>query len=242
MGLHKFTAGPPDDQFSIDLTPPPGATAVIIRAHVKKAPVGNFGDTYRLLHLRLKKPGRPARETQLVELICRNGTFTAGFTGFGGGKKAMENPENRKRLLPQHMGPVAAPEFDVTMTYQFSGEHAVVAAGSKVAESATELASNGAPMELVLGFSGEGDLKPPVGWEISWADDGSAIEWVGATTSTPPGPAPGPVSEPSTAGTDLKADLETVIRKYELIRGIDPLLIAVLKLLALDAGKEVSQK
>lgn len=240
---HLFTE---NDQIKVDLVPPPGATAVIIRATVQKGPEPPAGETVRLFHLRLAKPGAPVRDTQILELIYRDGSYTAGFSGFGGGAKAMANPANKKRLLPVHMGRVAASAFPVVLTVPFSGEGVIVGmggeGGGKTAVSPTELAPAGQPMELLLGFQGEGDLRAPAGWTIAWEDN--AVEWVDANPVTPPSTPPVPPSPPIVTppappaplpGSDWKAelrhDLQQLITKYAAAAGVDPTLLFGLQLL-----------
>ena len=213
MPEHRFTE---NDQIKVDLQTPAGATAVIIRARVQKGPEPPAGETIRLFYLRLAKEGK-VRETQILELIYRDGSYTAGFSGFGGGKKAMDNPENRLKLLPIHMGPFPRAEFGVTLTVPLnSGKNAAVGLdGGKVAESPTEITPGSQPLVLLLGFQGEGDLRAPVGWTISW--ENNAVEWVGASSpGTPPSPPSPPVvvtpPTPSTppappSGLDWKAEL-----------------------------------
>ena len=242
MAEYTFTN---NDQIKVDLVPPPGATAVIIRATVKKGPEPPAGETIRLFHLRLAKDA-PVRETQVVELIYRDGSFTAGFSGFGGGKKAMENPENRKRLLPVHIGRVPTSEFPVVLTVPLlPTASGVVSVGERTAVSPTEITPGDQPMELLLGFQGEGDLKAPTGWTISWEDN--AVEWLGASGPvsppvTPPAPPVPPVNPPSTPpGTDWKAelrrDLTQLGAKYATVAGVDPFILSMLNLLIVSVKR-----
>lgn len=190
MPSHTFSSIEP--LIRVPLQPPIGATAVIIRAKVTKGPEPPADETARLFHLRLAMEGK-VRETQIVELIYRDRLYTVGFSGFGGGKKAMESPENKLKLRPFHIGPVAAGEIPVEFTVPLRGEgEAMVRVGPKLAVSHTEITPGAQPMELLLGFQGEGDLRAPVGWTISWEDD--AVEWVGATSGGPVAP---PIIPPS---------------------------------------------
>lgn len=182
-----------------ELTPPPGATAVIIHATVTSPAAGS---NCRLFHLRtlnsvvhpnLPAEGRLPRESEIVELIVRNGTLTAGFSGKGG---------NRTSHPVVHMGSMPQ-SFPVTLTVPFSGKAAVVAAGSLVATSDTDIAPGGQPLELLLGMEPiiGADLQPPIGFTVSW--DEHAVEWVGAQQPAPPlqppsvPPAQPPVSAPA---------------------------------------------
>lgn len=198
MGSHKFTSGPPDDQFTIPLTPPPGATALVIRA-VLHRPTSPDNATYRLLHLRRKGVTRTSM-SEICELLLNNttGIFTAAFSGLG---------QKHAKVQPQHLGKVQGQDIPVTMTVPLPGAPTMTAsiavgplAGSAVPDLATmQKQDNSGPawghddtLELVLGFEGPGDLKAPAGWEISWADDGSAVQWVGAQTQPTPTPTPTP--------------------------------------------------
>lgn len=248
MSEHTFT--PEKPLITVPLVPPPGATAVIIRATVTKAPQHNPEDTLRLFHVRLAgKPGAPVRETQILELIYRDGGFTAGFSGFGSGKKAMENPQNRHKLKPVHIGPVNGASFPVVLAVPFNGRDATVSPGAKTAMSDTEIPPGGAPMELLLGFEGPGDLRSPIGWTIAWEDN--AVEWVGATAGpvTPPAtppptppPAPGTPPPPAPANTgaswraELRKDLTALATKYAEAAGVDPLILLTIQLLAQRVG------
>lgn len=165
------------------LTPPPGATAVVINFTVTMP--AQAGVNVRLAHLRtlnsvlhpnLPAQGRLPRESEICELIVRNGTLTAGFSGYGG--------HNAKNPV-KHMGTVPS-TFPVTLTVPFTGRQAVVAAGSQAATSDTDIAPNGQELELVLGMEAivGADLQPPIGWTITW--DESAAEWPGASQPAPP--------------------------------------------------------
>lgn len=186
------------------LTPPPGATALVANFTVTMP--AQAGVNVRLAHLRtlnsvlhpnLPAQGRLPRESEICELIVRNGTLTAGFSGYGG---------NHAKNPVKHMGTVPS-TFPVTLTVPFTGRQAVVAAGSQAATSDTDIAPNGQQLELVLGMEAivGADLQPPIGWTITW--DESAVEWPGATSQPAPiqpppappvlPPAPPPVLPPT---------------------------------------------
>jgi hypothetical protein len=178
-----------------ELQPLPGATAAII--HFSVTAPATQGANVRLCHLRtlnsvlhpnLPAEGRLPRESEVCELIVRNGTLTAGFSGYGG---------NHAKNQVKHMGAAPA-SFPVTLTVPFTGRQAVVAAGSQAATSDTDIAPNGQTLELVLGMEPimGADLQPPIGWTISW--DESAVEWPGAASPAPPiAPPPAPPSPPT---------------------------------------------
>jgi hypothetical protein len=179
-----------------ELAPPPGATAVII--HFTVTPPPGATGTARLVHLRtlnsvlhptLLSEGRLPRESEIAELIVRNNTLTAGFSGMGG--------KNAKHPVI-HMGGLPGGSFPVTITVPFTGRAAVVAAGSLVATSDTDIAPNGQGLELLLGMEPifGADLQPPVGWTISWDD--AAVEWPGAGQTPPVLPSPAPPVQPPT--------------------------------------------
>lgn len=164
-------------------TPPPGATAVIIHFQVTPPP-GATGNT-RLVHLRtlnsvlhpsLPSEGRLPRESEVAELNVRNGVLSAGFSGKGG--KNAKNPVI-------HMGGMPPGPFPVTVTVPFTGRAAVVAAGSLVATSDTDIAPGGQPLELLLGMEmiAGADLQPPIGYSVSWDD--AAVEWPGESQPAP---------------------------------------------------------
>lgn len=193
MGSHVFSSGPPDDQFIIPLTPPAGATALVIRA-VFHRPTTDTGDaTYRLLHLRRRGVARlPFAEICELLYNAKTGIFTAAFSGFG---------QKKAHSQPQHLGKVAGQDIPVVMTIPLPGAPtmtASIAVGGLSGSAVPDLAvmqkqDNSGPvwgvgdeLELVLGFEGPGDLKAPAGWTMTWADDGSAIEWVGAKAPAPP--------------------------------------------------------
>lgn len=228
MPSHTFTA---DDLITEALAPPPGATAVIIKAKF----VRGSGDNCRLIHLRLAHPQNhplvPAdnalpRETEICELICRNGVLTAGFSGFGG--KRGQHPV-------QHMGSAPA-EFDCTLTVPFSGKGCVIAAGPFVATSDTDLAPGGRALELLLGFKGPGDLGAPVGWTVTW--DEKSVQWPGGGSgvSSPPQPPPTPPVIPTDPG---KPGLQAALQALLLIYGshLTPEQQAALQVLLAEIGK-----
>lgn len=186
MQSHTFA---PDalPQLVVDLTPPAGATACIIKftatqptaAATAPGPAGGV----RLAHVRLihptKHPHQSAdhvlpRETEIVELIFRNGTPTAGFSGFGG-KKAVHPV--------QHMGEVPT-SFPVVISLPLNGKDVTVSAGGHTAMSDTDIAPGDRPMELLLGMQplphgdGVNTLSPPMGWTVEWQDD--AVTWLNA--------------------------------------------------------------
>jgi len=196
MGSHKFTSGPPDDQFTISFTPPPGATALVIHAVLHRpASPDTTNATYRLLHLRRKGVLRTSM-SEICELLLNNttGIFTAAFSGLG---------QKHAKVQPQHLGKVQGQDIPVVMTVPLPGSPTMTAsigvgpvAGSAVPDlAAMQNQDNSGPawghddaLELVLGFEGPGDLKPPAGWEIAWADDGSAVWWVGVEEAPAPAP------------------------------------------------------
>lgn len=211
-----------------ELTPPPGATAVIIHATVTApAAVSNC----RLFHLRtlnsvvhpnLPAEGRLPRESEIVELIARNGALTAGFSGKGGNKTA--HPVVHMGGMPQ--------SFPVTITVPFTGKAAVVAAGSLVATSDTDIAPGGQPLELILGIEPQigADLQPPVGFTISW--DESAVEWPGASQQPAPiqpPPAP-PVLPPAPPPVQPPTPPVAPVTPLPTFPGEDPRIAAALEL------------
>lgn len=239
MPSHLFTE---NDQIKVDLQPPAGATAVIIRATVKRGPEPPPATGLRLFHLRNvpsadggrgNNDPRP-RATELLEIVYRNGVGILSWHGFGPKQEGHRAPDKTGKL----------PEsFPVTVALPLqAGGGAAVAIGDWSFEGATEV-HPGAHMELVLGFAGPGDLKAPAGWTAEWADN--AVEWVGATApvnppSTPPVPPSPPIVTPPTppappAGFDWKAelrhDLQQLATKYAAAQGVDPTLLLGLQLL-----------
>lgn len=233
---HTFTA---DDLITEPLTPPAGATGVTIRARFAR---NGGADNCRLMHLRLQHPqSHPQvgadhalpRETEIVEVICRNGVLTAGFSGAGA-----------KRAQHQviHMGNSPA-EFDLAFTVPFSGKGVVVAAGSLVATSDTDIAPSGRPLELLLGFKGPGDLGAPVGWTATWDD--KAVEWLGGLGASlppqniPPSAQPVGINPPVIPAGPGKPGLLAVLQAALLIYGshLTPEQSAALQLLAAEIGK-----
>lgn len=178
------------------LAPPTGASAIIV--HFTVTPPPGTPANVRLVHLRtrdsvphpnLPAEGRLPRESEVAELIVRNGTLTAGFSGLGG--------KNAKHPVV-HMGGVPPGTFPVTISVPFTGRGAVVAAGSLVAESDTDIAPGGKALELLVGMAPivGADLQPPVGWTVAWDD--AAVEWPGAAQVGPSGiQLPQPPSSPS---------------------------------------------
>lgn len=211
------------------LTPPPGATAVVINFTVTMP--AQAGVNVRLAHLRtlnsvlhpnLPAQGRLPRESEICELIVRNGTLTAGFSGYGGAHA--KNPV-------KHMGTVPS-TFPVTLTVPFTGRQAVVAAGSQAATSDTDIAPNGQPLELVLGMEPilGADLQPPTGWTISW--DESAVEWPGAASQPAPiqPPPASPVLPPAPPPTPPAATVPSPATPLPTFPGEDPRIAAALEL------------
>lgn len=216
MGSHVFASGPPDDQLIIPLTPQPGATALVIRVVFHRPASDSSDATYRLLHLRRKGVARiPMAEICELLYNAKTGIFTAAFSGYGQ-KKASHG------ALPQHLGKVAGQDIPVVLTVPLPGAPTMTASitvgglsGSAVPDLATmqkqdnsgPVWSAGDELELVAGFEGPGDLKAPAGWSMTWADDGSAVQWVGAKAPAPapapipvpvqPAPAPSPVPTPT---------------------------------------------
>jgi hypothetical protein len=218
MAQHTFTSGPPDDQFTIPLTPPAGATALVIRAVLHRPANDTTNATYRLLHLRRKGVARiPMAE--ICELLLNNstGVFTVAFSGFG---------QKKAHTQPQHLGKVQGQDIPVVVTVPLPGAPTMTASiavgglsGSAIPDVATmqkqdnsgPVWAHGDELELVSGFEGEGDLKPPAGWTMTWADDGSAVQWVGAAgTSTAPTPTPTPTpTQPAPAPSPTPAPVPT---------------------------------
>lgn len=237
MPSHTFSSTAP--QLTVPLQPLAGATAAIIRFTVKKGPEPAAGETVRLAHLRLAKEGK-IRETQIVELIYRDGAYTAGFSGFGGGEKAMKNPENKLKLKPFHIGPVAGAAIPVVLTVPLKSHgEAVVSVGPKTATSVTEILPGEQPLSLLLGFQGEGDLHAPVGWTISWEDN--AVEWVGATGTvnppTPPLNPPLPPFPPPGTGQPVSREDAITMALQLLAPHLTKRQIAVIQILLEDGGE-----
>lgn len=185
---NSHTFAPGAEQLIVDLTPPAGATAVTVKftATMPTAP-GPAGGV-RLAHVRLLHPNRHPnasadqalpRETEICELIVRNGTPTAGFSGFGG---------KRANHAVQHMGATPA-IFPVLITIPLDGKSVSVSAGAHTAISDTDLVPGGAPMQLLLGMAslahgdGVNTLSPPYGWTFEWGGD--AVSWVGSNAQSP---------------------------------------------------------
>jgi hypothetical protein len=180
------------------LNPPPGATALIIRAHVSLA---SLAARARLLHLRLADPERAflPRATQIVELLAAPpNALTAAFSGFGG---------KRAKTRPVHMGS-AGFEFDVVITVPLAAPgEATIAAGALSAHALPDLYREHpevkqkahtdllAPLELIFGIEHAAELEPPIGSTITWEEN---VEWVGAAAGAghPPVPAPPPTTPP----------------------------------------------
>jgi len=186
MESHTFTK---NDLVPVALVPPAGATGLIIRAHVKRGPV-EPGTAVRLFHLRTKNSHRRPkvdadavlpRESEILELLCRNDQLTAAFSGYGNKRIGQDaGKEGREVSQPIHMGKCPE-EFDVVITAPFNGEGATVSAGPFTATSDTEIDPNpGEELELLLGMNTPDakDLRAPEGWTISWGEN--AVEWIGA--------------------------------------------------------------
>lgn len=272
MGSHTFTSTPPDDQIIIDLVPPAGAASLTIHATYHPAASGS-GATCRILHLRRKGSDKPA-VSMISELLhnTATGIYTAAFSGFG---------IKHAHTLPQHLGRIGGAEVPITMTTPLAspGLEATIAVGSLSGHAVPDLVgvqkggghgglvwAAGDALELVMGFTGAGDLKAPAGASITWLDDGSAVQWkdpngnvmasptvpapviaipsappTGVVVPTPvPVPIPVPAVPPLIPGIDhnaqFKAELEALAIKYAASQGIDPLILGLLGLLIQRAG------
>jgi hypothetical protein len=190
MPSHTFTE---NDMLTIQVgVPPPGATA--LRIVCQFIPPPQFGpDPVRLLHLRRAGKGLKVAASEIVELLCKDGNYTAGFSGFG---------QKHAKAQPQHLGKTAGSPVDVLMTVPLvAGQQAVVAVEDLQGHAVPDLLAAG-PLELLSGFSGPGDLKAPVGWSLLW--DEHAITWVGAdspTAPSPPSPPLPPIIDPQVGPT-----------------------------------------
>lgn len=195
MPSHTFTGTPPDDMLTIQLgAPPPGATSLVIRAQFIPPPVSDSA-TVRLLHLRRAGKGLKPAAAEVVEVLCNQGTgiYTAGFSGFG---------QKHAKAQPQHLGKVRESPVDVVLTVPLvAGQEAVVAVEGLSGHAVPDLLAAG-PLELLVGFTGAGDLHPPEAWTVLW--DEHAVQWVPASPTNPAfppspgghGPIPPPVAPP----------------------------------------------
>lgn len=182
MLTYTFTTAEP--LLTVPLNPPEGATAVLVRFTIVAQGSDPAGGV-RLAHIRLAHPaGHPnqdpdnalPRESEICELIFRNGAPTAGFSGFGG-KRAVHPV--------RHLGEVPN-SFPVVINLPLNGKDIAVSAGGHTAMSDTDIAPGNRPMDLLLGMAPvDGQpfnaLSAPIGWTFGWDDN--AIEWLPAVTS-----------------------------------------------------------
>jgi hypothetical protein len=190
MPSHAFTASPPDDLLAIKVgAPPPGTTSLAIAFQLIPPP-SSGPETVRLLHLRRAGQHLKPAASEVLEVKFNGSTreWIAEFSGFG---------QKHAKVHPVHMGKVAESPVDVRITVPIGPGEASVAVGPLSAHAAPDLAAVG-DLDLLLGFSGPGDLKPPAGWAALW--DEGALQWLPGAGSTgsppPPTPPPGPVLPP----------------------------------------------
>lgn len=166
------------------------------------------GQATRLLHVRTPGGTRP-KTSEVFELkVSGNQLLVVELSGFGSRRSEFREP--LKMQLPT------------------DDRYSVVYANGAVTVNgrtgATHLAPSGA-LELVFGFdTPNGELGAPIGW---------TLDFEGLSTRPgpqPPPPPPPPPPDGGEANAALRADLQALLTKYALARGVDPLLLAILQL------------
>lgn len=205
MGTHTFTES--SRQIIVPATTPLDLDLTF------KPPPGwrpNPGQATRLLHVRTPGGSRRPKDSEVFELkVSGHGRLIVELSGYGNDR-------------PQFRPPLE-------MALPADGGYAVSYASGQVVVNGTSGATHlqpVGPLELVFGFDQpNGELGAPLAWTLDF--DG-----LPAQPGTPPAPPPPPPGPPPGGDVNaaFRAELEALLERYALARGVDPLLLAVLRL------------